>query len=160
MAEPGDQDRGALRLVQHDARESAGADADLLFDEPRRPAAEGLCDGPPEVPHAAREHHHDRSDHRAGRGADAHRGPRTAGEHRHAARVRARQHRHHHPAQDAAGRAAAVPHAGRPVRARDRRVDLSGADGRPAARDVGTAADLAGDRAGAVFFLFSPWVTS
>jgi hypothetical protein len=72
---------------------------------------QGLCDGPPEVPHAAREHHHDRGDHRAGRGADAYRRPRTAREHRHAARVRAGQHRHHHPAQDAAGRAAAIPHA-------------------------------------------------
>ena len=65
VAEPGDQDGGALRPLQHDARQPAGADADLLLDEPRRPAAAGVCRGASALPHAAREHHPDR--HRSSR---------------------------------------------------------------------------------------------
>ncbi len=147
-------------LFSTDAGPAAGSDPHLLLDEPRRFAAARVCGGPPALPHAAPQHHADRPDHRVDGGADADCGARATGEHRHAARIRAGQHRRGDPAPNRARCAAAVPDTLGAVRADCRCGDLPRADGGVAAGDVGASADLAGNRPGRLFLLFAPVIAA
>ena len=79
MAQSAGEGGGALRTVQHDARHVAGADANLLHDEPRRAAAAGVRGRSSAISHAVSEYDRDRIDHRDRRRHDPHRGPWAVG---------------------------------------------------------------------------------
>ena len=79
-------------------------------------------------------------------GARAALGDRQAGQHRHAVRVRAGQHRRDHPAAHQAGHGAAVPHPVRPGVPDHRRAALPLPDDRPAGHHLDPVRGLAGRR--------------
>src|SRR6185436_14239193 len=135
-----------LRTFQRHPGEHAGAVANLLLDEPRRPAAPALLAAASAVPYPARhdDNYGHRRRHRFRTISD--RRSRSAGEHGHPARLRHRLCRSLDTEKNRAGHAAPVQDSGDAVGPGRWNTDLLLSDVRPATGDVDQTVRLARHR--------------
>ena len=148
-----DRDRHHRRIHLGDSGHAAGPIARVLLHVEGRPAARGLLRHPPQVSDAVALQHdlHGLRFAVLGLPADLEAG--THDQHRNAAGVRDRVHRHHLDAQDQPQCAAALPHAARAAGADSRRAGVPCDDGVAGYRYLDPAGGLAGDRAGDLLHL-------
>src|SRR6185436_12564315 len=137
-----------LRTFQRHPGEHAGAVANLLLDEPRRPAAPALLAAASAVPHSAchDDDYGHRRRHRLRTIPD--RRARPAGEHGHSARLRHRVRRSFDTEKNRAGHPAPVQDSGDAVGPGRWNTDLLLSDVRSATGDVDPTVRLARHRAG------------